>query len=329
MRGFHELLHRWRGHVIGGELFDHLCVLDAGVHALLVPVDQFLDRTRQVLVGRDHRHQRANVEPPDDRQVTTHQIEQEWRDLREQVVQELDHELALEVLETDQEQTPKPGRELGTFVVRGVVGVYLHNSVHTFGDTAGQLARSNLPLTREHQKALAHLGNDDRLHQHHAKGHHSKIDMLEQNEEQSSQGLATQVQRRDQRLAHKTTEWLDFVLDHCRHFGRLDAPEVQYRKAQNAVEQVVTQAAQHAFAHPALHGIDLELDQPADDNQRQKGKAQCQQVRRALQRNALENLPRAAAQEVRQAEHHSHERNGRVRIGEPLALDRLVDDDLG
>ncbi len=92
-----------RRHFLAGELLDHLLVLDLDVEALLVPVDQLLHRRGQVLVGGDHRDQRADVELAGDHEIAADRVEQERRHLREEVVEELDHELALVELEADAE----------------------------------------------------------------------------------------------------------------------------------------------------------------------------------------------------------------------------------
>ena len=99
-----------RHHVVHRELLDHLGVLDLHVQALLIPVDQLLDRAGQVLVGGNHRHQRADVQAPHDHQITAHQVEQERRDLGQEIVEELDQELALIELEADAEDLPQARR---------------------------------------------------------------------------------------------------------------------------------------------------------------------------------------------------------------------------
>ena len=153
--------------------------------------------------------------------------------------------------------------------------------------------------------------------------------MLEQDEEQRRQRLPAQVHRRDDGLADETAQRLHLVLDHGRHFRRFDTAEMRQRKTQDVVEQVVAQAAQHALPHPALHGVDLELDPAADDDQRQKGQRQREQVRCTLKRESIKNMHHCAAQQVGQGEAQAQERGGRVRARKSLPLYRLVDDGLG
>ncbi len=83
------------------ELLDHLVVLDLHVVAPLVPVDQLLDRAGQILVGGDHGDQSADVEMAENGQHAATGIEDEGRELGQQVVEELDEKLALIDLEAD------------------------------------------------------------------------------------------------------------------------------------------------------------------------------------------------------------------------------------
>ena len=97
-------------HVADGELLDDLRVLHLHVEALLVPVDQVLERRGQVLVGGDDGDELADVEAAGDREVAADQIEDERRHLRQQVVDELDQELPLVDVEADEEDLRRAGR---------------------------------------------------------------------------------------------------------------------------------------------------------------------------------------------------------------------------
>ena len=289
------------------------CVLDLDVEALLVPVDQLLHRAGQVLVGGDHRHQRADVEAADDHQVAADGVEQERRHLRQEVVEELDQELALVELEADAEDPAQARGDLGALVVRGVVGVDLDRAVDGLGDAPGERARGELALAAEHQQALAQPGDDDRLHRHHRERDQAERPVLVQDEEHRRQRLAAEEQRRDQRLADEAAERLDLVLDHGRHLGRLDAAEARQREAQDVVVQRVAQAAQHALAHPALHGVDAELE-PAVE--RRSGRGRSSTARTGTRRRAELAAPRKPVVAI-------------APLREAAALDRLVDDGLG
>ena len=150
----------------------------------------------------------------------------------------------------------------------------------------------------------------ERLHADDGERDQAEGEVLVEDEEHRRHGLAAEEQRCDQRLADEAAERLDLVLDHGRHLGGLDPAEARQREAQDVVEQRVAQPAQHALAHPALHGVDLELQPAAEHDQAEESHAQREQVGQALQ---------VEAEPVR----------GRSRLGERTALDRLVDDGLG
>src|SRR3546814_5152287 len=88
-----------------------VCSSDLHVEALLVPVDQLLDRRRQILVGGDDGNQRADVEAAGDREQAAAGVEHEGRQLGQQVVDELHEELALIDLEADVEDAPQRSEE--------------------------------------------------------------------------------------------------------------------------------------------------------------------------------------------------------------------------
>jgi hypothetical protein len=72
---------------------------------------------------------------------------------------------------------------------------------------------------------------------------------------------------------------------------------------------VMSASPKHALAHPALHGVDLELEPAVEDDQAEEEDRQREEVRNAVQLEAEELLDRLGG-------------------GEARALDRLVDDGL-
>ena len=71
------------------------------VRTLVVIGEQFLPGAGEVLVGRQRRHQRAHGHIAPDRQIAADGIEEEGRQLSDEVVEKLHEELLLEDLETD------------------------------------------------------------------------------------------------------------------------------------------------------------------------------------------------------------------------------------
>lgn len=82
-------------HAIRVELGDHLVVLDMHVHHHLIIAEQLLPRGIQLLVGTDHRDQRAEREITGDHQIAADRVEEERPKLGEEVIQEFDEELLL------------------------------------------------------------------------------------------------------------------------------------------------------------------------------------------------------------------------------------------
>ena len=150
LRRLERRLQLRRRRFLRGERLDDLVVLDLDVQALLVPVDQLLHRRGQVLVGRDHRDERADVQPADDHEVAAQRVKQERRHLGEKVVEKLHHELALIELEADAEDAPQARGNLGALVVRGVVRVDFGGALDHLGDAPGERTRGELALAAQH-----------------------------------------------------------------------------------------------------------------------------------------------------------------------------------
>ena len=72
-----------------------------------------------------------------------------------------------------------------------------------------------------------------------------------------------------QRIADEAAQGFDFVFDHRCNFGRFDALEAADREADQTVNQLITQAPQHALAKKQMRGfggmlaIDLAGGEPA------------------------------------------------------------------
>ena len=255
--------------------------------ALLVPVDQLLDRRRQVLVGGDHRDQLADVEPALERQIAADRVEQERRHLGEEIVEELDEEFPLIEVVADLEDAPQPGADVGALVVRRVVDMDGGNAVDDLADPAGELAGGELALRgRASIRRRRSLGMMTPWTATIAAGHEAEPEILHQDEDQSGERLAAEQRRLDEGIADEAAERLDLILDHGGDFGRLHALELAGREAQHAVDELVAQAPQHALAEAALVGIDVELEEAVDDDEQQEDAAQRHQHLEAVELEA-------------------------------------------
>ena len=331
-RGRHVAVHRLqlrRQHAVRRELLDHLLVLDLHVLALLLPVDQLLDRARQVLVGVDHSDQRADVELALQREIAADQVEQERRGLREHVVEVFDEELALVELEADQEDLFQPVDDVRALVVRGVVGVDLDRAVDILGDAPGQLPRRQLPLPAELQDALPQQRDHHQLHRQHHHRDQAKPHVLYEDEGEGGQRLSAEERRRDIGIADEAAQRLHLVLDHGRDFRLLDLAEVRDGEAQHPVVELVAQAAQHALAEAALLGVDQLLDPAVHHHEEQEREAQGDQVGDLVELKPLEQGHLRQAEPVDRADRQVQKGRGGLPVRERLLMDGLVHDLLG
>ncbi|CAA9327932.1 MAG: hypothetical protein AVDCRST_MAG90-1319, partial [uncultured Microvirga sp.] len=82
-----------RKQALRSEMLHDLIVLHLDVETHLIPVDQFLQGRRQLTIGRDDGDELTDVELPFQSEIAPDGVEEERGHLREEIVQELDHEL--------------------------------------------------------------------------------------------------------------------------------------------------------------------------------------------------------------------------------------------
>ncbi len=152
---------------------------------------------------------------------------------------------------------------------------------------------------------------------------HAQPEALQDDEDQRRQRLAAELGEGDEGVRDEAAERLHLVLDHGCDFRRLDPLEVAGREAQHLVDQFETDAPQHAFAEPALVGVDVELEDTVDDDQPQEDEAQAHQRLGAVEFESVKEMKIA---EKRQVDVDRHEWLRGPRRLEPFALDRAVDD---
>ena len=287
-RAVGDRLQFLRHHALGLELVDHLFVLDLHVLALLVPVDQLLDRRGQVLVGEQHADHGADVHLAGDGEIAADQVDRERRRLRQEVVPELGDELLLVEIEADLEDAAQPLGDVGALVVGRAVDVDLVDAVGRLGDAAGELARRDLALAAQHEHRLAQPRDDRHLHRQQHDDDDAQQPVLHQDEDDRRQRLAAQEHRLHEGVADEAAERLDLVLDHGGELGLLDLAEVGRREAQDAVVELVAQAAQHALAHAPLLGVDALLELAVHQHRAQEDEAHGDQVGELVDLEALE-----------------------------------------
>ncbi len=215
-----QLLQRRIEHLGDREALDDLRVFDLHVEALLVPVDQVLERRGQVLVGGDDGDELSDVEPPGDREISADQIEDEGRHLGEQVVDEFDQELPLIDVEADEEDASEPADDLGAFPVRRVVDADADDAFDDLADAARELPRRQLARAPEHEQPAAQPRYEDNLYGHDGAGDEAERDALHQDEGHRRDGLADQVGGLHEGVADEAAERLHLVLHHGGDFRR-------------------------------------------------------------------------------------------------------------
>ena len=151
------------------------------------------------------------------------QVEQERRDLRQEVVDELDQELPLVEVVADLEDRAETVGDVGALEVRRIVDMDRADAVDDLADAAGKRARRQLPFAAKADQPLAHLRDDDKLNRDDPRGDHAEPEALDDDEDQRRQRLAAKQRGLHEGVADEAAERLDLVLDHGGDFGGLHA----------------------------------------------------------------------------------------------------------
>jgi hypothetical protein len=251
-------------------VLDDLVVLHLHVEALLVPVDQLLQGWRQVAVSGDHGDELADVQAAFQREVTADRVEQEGRDLREQVVQELDHKLPLEDAEADVEQLEQSVPDLGPLPSLGVMDVDGLDPVHHLADPAGEAPRGELALFAEPEQLAPQARDDGELDADDAPGEEAEPDVLQEDEGERRHRLRAEEGRQYEGVADEAADRLDLVLHDGRRLRRLDRAQGLGREAQDEREQIEAHPPQHALTERPLGDVDVVLEGAVDQDEQQE-----------------------------------------------------------
>ncbi len=265
------------------ELLDHLLILDPDILLHLIIVEQLLPGAGQILVGRQHRHQRAEADAALDHQITADQIKEERRELIDEVVQKLDEELALEDLEPDIVDVAVAVRDIGQMPGGSIVGVDLGHAGNRFADPVRDLAHRpdallaklvDLALKARDQPSLEGIERDRR-------GPQNRV--LHEDEGQIDQQRAALENRQRYRVADKSAQRLHFRRDHGDDLALADLAEAGQREAYHPCIKLIAQPAQHALAQPPFEGVYAELEDPVDHHQRQEKPRQQNEIRHLIE----------------------------------------------
>ena len=264
-------------HAGGLELLDELYELDACVLHALVVIEQFLPRRRQVLVGADHGDQGAERHVPHDDQIAADGIEEERRQLGDEIIEELDEELQFGDLDADDENRAEPFGEVGQLEICRAVGVHVRSSGDHLAQPLGEFSHNLYPSLGLDVDEL--LDPRDEVHLDRIERNRGDADqrVLDEDEGQQDHQLAALEGGQRKGLAEEAAEGLGLGYHHGHDLALRDAPEVGQREAHDLLDQLVAQAAQDALGHGAAVNVDPQLEAAVDEDDGDEDAAQEQQ----------------------------------------------------
>jgi hypothetical protein len=122
--------------------------------------------------------------------------------------------------------------DLGLDIVRRAVAVDGGGRLDDLADPAGELARGELALPSEAQLLAAQDRDHNRLNHDDGEGREAHPDALDHDEEERRQGLGREKDGLDEGISDEAADRLHLVLDHARHFRRLDGSDILRAEAQ-------------------------------------------------------------------------------------------------
>ena len=260
-----------------------MLIPDGNYLPLLIMVDQALDRCREVFVGYDNAKKLANIEYAANCQVAAHQIEKERQELNKEIVDELYHELALVEFEPNEKQIPQDICDVGALVIGSVVCMGFLDTFGDFPQFAGKLTCHDLAFAIEFHKPAPQYRYQPSLKYYNNQGNQAEPDILQHDEKQCHQRLATEEERLCECITNEFTHWFNFVLDHAGNFRGPCALESCKWITQYTVEQFKPQTPEDTFTHPALECIDIHLELAVCDDKKQECQAQGNEVSNSFQ----------------------------------------------
>ena len=230
------------------ELLDHLLVLDPRVFLLLVEQQEFLPRCRHVLVGGEYRDECAEAQVAHDHQVAADQVEEERRQLPDEVVEELDDELAVEDLVADQVDSAENLGKGRPIVAGAVVDPDLLHAGNRLADVLRQPAHHAHPVLGEQVDLALHARDQPALEWVEGHGGQAEDRILNENEEEDREELPGLEDRLGDGVADEAADGFHLRRDHRNDLALAHSLEMRQREAQHAAVEFVPQAAQHALA---------------------------------------------------------------------------------
>ena len=241
-----------------------------GVFLDLVEVEELLPRVGELLVGGDDRHEGAEGQVALDHEVAADGVEEERRDLGDEVVGELDEELQAVDQDPDPVDLPDPLGVLGPLEPGGVVGVDLADPAHHLPDALGESAGEPDPLLLPRVELALQLRDEPHLHRVQRDGGHSEDGVLDEHEDQQGDEHPALERGQGDGIADVAAERIGLGDDGGDQLALRGPAEPRQREAQHAHEEVVAQAPEHALADDPAVDVEEVLEATVDEDEREE-----------------------------------------------------------
>ena len=288
------------------ERFEEQLVFALRVFLDLVEVQQLLPRIGELLVGGDDRYQGPEGQIALDHEVAADGIEEERRDLGNEIVGELDEELQAVDHHPDAIDFADPLGVVGALEPGRVMGVDLADSGCHLADPLGEGPRESDPLLLSRIEPLLQLGNEPHLDRIERDGGDAENGILDEHEDQQGDEHSALERRQRDRIADVAAEQIGLGNDGGHELSLRGPAKPRERETQHSDKEVVAQAPEHAFADDSAIHVEEVLEAAVDEHEPEE---------RRTQQEEEFDLPELDAEDI--------DRKRRC-----VGVDRLVDDQL-
>ncbi len=260
------------------ELFVKLFIFDPRIGKALVIGQKLFPGGRHILVGGKGRDQRAEAEIAHDHQITADGIEEERRDLGDEVVQELDKEFAEIDFLADFKNPAHPLGEMGQLETLRFMGADIGRTGNDFADMFRHAAHILHALFAKLVHAALQFRDQvalQRIKRNCRQPHQRVLNKDKGGDRDQNTAL---IKRQRKRFAKETAKRFCFGGDHGNDFALAGFTEMRKRKTQNPFKQGIAQPAQKPFGHHADIDVDEIFEPAIDEDQREKDPRQGEQI---------------------------------------------------
>ena len=264
-------------HAAGRETFGHDFPTQRHILHLVVIGQKLFPRRAQVFVGCKSSNKCAHRDLSTDRQHAPNRVKEEWRELRDEVVEKLHEEFLLVDLEPDMEQPAQSVRENRQPVAPPAICPQISDPGRRFSNLGGECTNLNDPLFVQLVNLALQHGNEPCLQRNKCDTCQPEPDALRKQKDNDDEHLPGLKHRLRDRIPHQAAHGLCFRCHHGNKLALAGRTEIGVGKAHHPSHELESETPQQSFGQNTLHRVQAHLQKPMRQNRSQIERTEDQQ----------------------------------------------------